>query len=164
MKAPVTAPLAGAQKAELVAAKTGEDGAVYLTRTDFAALKVDWEGFAKAAQANAEADADGLKIEYVRDRKKVILYAVARSERGLAGSAVLTRKFLELFKDTLGEKVLVALPNRTTAYVFPRLASTFQDYTSLIFEAYRATPFPVSTEVFEVSRDGVKAFGAYEEP
>jgi hypothetical protein len=164
MKAPVTAPIAGAQKSELAAAVAGEAGPEVLTRAQFAALKVDWEAFAARAQTNADADLAGLKIEYVRDRKKVITYAVVRSERGLMASTVLVQKFRELFGDTLGDKVLVAVPNRTTAYVFPHLASSYQEYAPLILEAYRATPFPVSTEVFELSREGARAIGTYEEP
>jgi hypothetical protein len=163
MKAPVTAPIAGAQKAELAAATTSESGLEVLTRAQFAALEVDWEAFTAQAQTNADADLAALKIEYARDRKNVIIYAVVRSERGLAASAVLAPKFPALFKDTLGDKLLVAIPNRTTAYIFPRLASAYEEYAPLILEAYRATPFPVSKEVFELSREGIKAVGTYEE-
>jgi hypothetical protein len=163
MKAPVTAPIAGAQKSELAAAITSEGSLEVLTRAQFDALKVDWEAFTAQAQTNANADLAALKIEYVRDRKKVITYALVRSERGLAASAVLAPKFPALFKDTLGDKLLVAIPNRMTAYIFPRLASAYQEYAPLILEAYRATPFPVSKEVFELSREGIKAVGTYEE-
>ena len=164
MKAPVTAPIAGAQKSELAAATTGETGPEVLTRAQFAALKVDWEAFTAQAQTNADADLATLKIEYVRDRKKVITYAVVRSARGLAASAVLAAGFPALFKDILGDKLLLAVPNRTTAYIFPRLASTYQEYAPLILEAYRATPYPVTTEVFELSHEGMKAVGVYEGP
>ncbi|MGV3533182.1 MAG: hypothetical protein ACO1QR_12490, partial [Chthoniobacteraceae bacterium] len=77
---------------------------------------------------------------------------------------VLSPKFLELFKDTLGPKVLVVVPNRFTAYVFPRLASTYREYSPGIFADYRATAHPVSVEVFELSAAGLTAIGAYEEP
>ena len=77
---------------------------------------------------------------------------------------MLAEKFADLFKDTLGDKLLVTIPNRTTAYIFPALASRYQEYSPLIFAAYRDTPFPVSTEVFELSKDGFKAVGAFEEP
>jgi hypothetical protein len=135
-----------------------------MTRAQFEALKVNWAAFAIQTQANAEAELKAVKTDYGRDRKKVIVYAAVSSPHGLVASAVLAPKFLDLFKDTLGEKVLVVIPNRSTAYIFPALASNYQDYAPLIFGAYRATAFPVSTEVFELSRDGMKAVGAFEEP
>ena len=164
MKAPVSAPIAGAEKTELVAAIMGETGVAYLPRAKFEEMKMDWAAFAAQAQKSAEAELKSVKTEYVRDGKKVIAYAAVRSPRGLIGSAVLAPKFLDLFKDTLGEKVLVVIPNRTTAYIFPALASKYLDYAPLIFKAYRATAFPVSTEVFELSAEGMKAVGAFEEP
>jgi len=77
---------------------------------------------------------------------------------------VLAPKFLEMFKDTLGEKVLLVVPNRFTAYVFPALASNYEEYWPMVFEAYRQTAWPVSVEVFEVSVDGFRAAGIYREP
>ena len=164
MKAPVSAPIAGAQKAELVAATMGENEIRYLSRADFAALKLDWPAFAEKTRASAEAELKAVTTEYTRDKKKVILFAKIRSPHGLIGSAILAPKFLDLFKNTLGEKVLIVIPNRTTACVFPALASNYQDYAPMIFAAYRATAFPVSKEVFEISADGIKAIGAFEEP
>ena len=164
MKAPVSAPIPGAEKTELVAAIIADSEATYLSRAQFDALKMDWAAFAAETQANADAELKSIKTEYVRDRKKVIVYAALRSPHRLIASAVLAPKFLDLFKDTLGEKVLVVIPNRSTAYVFPALASNYREYAPLIFEAYRATAFPVSTEVFELSPDGMKAVGAFEEP
>jgi hypothetical protein len=164
MKAAVVRPIAGAQRAELVAATVGEAGVEYLSRAQFDALKIDWEAFTAQALTNANAELDALKIETVRDRRKVITHAIVRSEHGLVASAVLAPKFLDLFKDTLGDKVLVVIPNRSKAYVFPGLASDYQEFAPAIFEAYHATAYPVSVEVFELSKDGLKAVGIFEEP
>ena len=163
MKAPVSAPIAGAEKTELVAAIMGESEVSYLSRARFDALKLDWAAFTAQMQTNANSELKAVTMDYVRDRKKVIVYAAVRSRRGLVAAAVLAPKFLNLFKNTLGEKVLVVIPNRTTAYIFPALASNYREYAPMIFEAYRATAFPVSTEVFELSADGMKAVGAFEE-
>ncbi len=164
MKAPVSAPIAAAQKTELVAAVTGESEVSYLSRAQFDALKMDWATFAEKAHSGATEELKAVTLDYVRDRKKVIVYAAVRSRHGLVGAAVLAPKFLNLFKNTLGEKVLVVIPNRSTAYVFPALASNYQEYAPLVFSAYRASAFPVSTEVFELSAEGMKAVGAFEEP
>lgn len=164
MKASVTAPIAAAEKTEFVAAIMGESEVTYLSRTDFDAMKIDWPAFTKKARESSEAELKSLTTEYTRDRKKIILYAKIHSPHALIASAILAPKFLDLFKNTLGEKVLIVIPNRTTAYIFPALASNYQDYAPMIFEAYRATSFPVSREVFELSPDGLKAVGAFEEP
>jgi hypothetical protein len=34
----------------------------------------------------------------------------------------------------------------------------------MVLEAYKATPYPVSREVFELSANGLRAVGVYEEP
>ena len=164
MKAPVNAPIAAAEKTELVAAIMGESEVSYLSRADFDALKLDWPAFAEKTRASAGAELKAVTTEYTRDQKKVILYAKIRSPHALIASAILAPKFLDLVKNTLGEKVLIVIPNRTTAYVFPALASNYQEYAPMIFAAYRATAFPVSKEVFELSADGIKAVGAFEEP
>jgi len=94
----------------------------------------------------------------------VIEYAELRSNRPIVASAVLATGFLRLFRDTLGEKVLLIVPNRFTAYVFPALASNFQDYSPMIISAFHETAYPVSTEVFELSARGAKSVGLFEEP
>jgi hypothetical protein len=164
MKAPVTAPIPGAKKSELVAAEVSNGEVVYLSREKFGALGVDWKTFAAGTQPAADKELAALEIDYVRDRRKVIAYAEVRSPRGLVASAVQAPKFLELFKETLGEKVLLVIPHRGTAFVFPALASAYREYAPLVLKAYRATAFPVSTEVFELSTDGLRAIGMFEDP
>lgn len=112
----------------------------------------------------AAADLATLQPHYVRDRKQVIQYAELTSERPIVASAVLDPKFLEMFHDTLGEKVFLVVPNRFTAYVFPVLASNYQDYYPMVFAAYRATAWPISVEVFELGPQGMRTVGVYREP
>ena len=164
MKAPVSAPISAAEKTEFVAAIMGDAEVTYMGRAQFDGLKIDWAGFAAQTRKSADAELKDVTTEYVRDRNKVIVYAAVHSSHGLVASAVLSGNFLDVFKNTLGEKVLLVIPNRTTAYVFPALAGNYQAYAPLIFSAYRATAFPVSTEAFELSRDGMKAVGLFVEP
>ena len=77
---------------------------------------------------------------------------------------ILAPGFLNLWKDSLGEKVLVVVPNQCTAYVFPRLASEYLNYAPMVLRANRESTYPVSIEVFEVSSAGWRCIGAYEEP
>ncbi len=164
MRAPVTQPVGQAERTVLAAGALQGDELNTLSKSEWDALGTTWANFNQQARTNATADLATLKPEYVRNRRKIIEYAILRSELPIVASAVLAPKFLQLFQDTLGPKVLVAVPNRYTAYVFPALATNYTDYAPMIFRDYRATPFPVSVEVFEFSPEGIKAVGAYEEP
>lgn len=163
-RAAVTAPIAGAERTELCAGFLDEEGPRAMTKAELAGMGIELERFAARARQNAAADLTGLKPRYERNRKRVIEYAELRSARPIVASAVLAPKFLELWKDTLGEKVLVVLPNRFTAYVFPALSGHHADYAPMIFEALRTTAWPVSIEVFEISAQGMRCVGRYAEP
>jgi hypothetical protein len=116
----------------------------------------------------AASNLEGLKPEYTRNRKNVVEYAELKSEKPFVAAsvaaAVLTPRFLSLFERVFGSTVLVAIPSRGVAYVFPKLASTYSDYAPMVLEAYHDAAHPVSTEVFEVGPKGMRAVGIYEEP
>ena len=160
----VTLPLAGAERTVVCAGFLEDEGPRAMTAAELAGMGIEMERFTARARQNAAADLATLKPRYERNRKKVIEYAELRSERPIVAGAVLAPTFLALWKETLGEKVLVVVPNRFTAYVFPALAGRHGEYSPLVFEALRATAWPVSVEVFEISADGVKCVGRYEEP
>jgi len=164
MKVPVSSPLAQSERTEIASGVLLDADLQAFSKAEWEGLGVTKEEFDQRVKMNAAGDLAELKPEYVRNRRKVIEYAVLRSEKPIVATAVLAPRFLQLFQDTLGPKVLVAVPNRYTAYVFPALASNYADYAPMIFRDYRETPFPVSVEVFEFSPEGIKAVGAYEEP
>jgi hypothetical protein len=160
----VTWEIPGAQRTVFAPVVWERDEYLFPTRKVLEEAGVAAEGLQQLAAPAAAADLAMLKPRYERDRKQVIQYAELTSDRPIVASAVLAPKFLDLFKDTLGEKVLLVVPSRFTAYVFPVLASQYQEYWPMVFEAYRATAWPVSVEVFEVSKDGLRAIGVYQEP
>jgi hypothetical protein len=162
--APVVQELTGAQRTVLCAGFLTDDGLRPAAKGEIGPLGVDEETFFRKARANAQADLAGLKPRYVRNRKKVIEYAELKSDKPLVSGAVLAPGFLALFKDTLGPKVLVVVPNRFTAYVFPALATTYEDYGPMVLEAVQASAWPVSAEVLEVSAEGLRAVAVYREP
>ena len=164
MHSPVDSAIPDAHRTVWTAGFIGGDGLTPFSKGEYAALNVSTEAFALRARANAAADLKTLKPEYVRNRKKVIEYAEIHSDRQIVASAVLAAGFLKLFKDTLGEKVLLIVPNRFTAYVFPSLASNIEDYCPMILSAFHETAYPVSTEVFELSPSGARSVGLFEEP
>ena len=162
--APVVLPIAGADRTVLCAGFMEDEGPRAMTREELAGMGIEMEKFAARARENATAELAGLKPRYVRNGKRVIEYAELRSAKPVVADAVLAPKFLAMFKDTLGEKVLVVVPNRFTAFVFPALASNYEDYAPLVLAALGATAWPVSVEVFEISSAGVRCVGRYAEP
>ena len=162
--APVTLPIAGADRTEVCAGFMEEAGPRAMTKEELAAMGIGMEKFAARARENASADLAKLKPRYTRNAKRVIEYAELRSARPVVAGAVLAPKFLALFRETLGEKVLVVVPNRFTAFIFPPLAGNHADYAPMVLAALGATAWPVSVELFEVSTDGVRCVGRYAEP
>lgn len=164
MRAPVTSPLAEAQKTELAAGRFTPEGPVEFTSAGFADLAVSRELFHSVAVLNTAYDLPHLQFRFERDRRQVIRYAAIESDQPVVASAVLFPGFLDLWKGTLGERVLIVVPSRFKAFLFPKLASDYLDYAPMIFRAYRETPYPVSVEVFEIGPEGWRCLGAYEEP
>ncbi len=164
MRREVVWEIPGAQRTVFAPVVINGEEALFPPRKILDQFRVDAAAIQELAAPAAAADLATLKPRYERDRKQVIQYAELRSDRPIVASAVLAPKFLALFKDALGDKVLLVVPSRFTAFVFPVLASNYQDYWPMVFEAYRATPWPVSVEVFEVSVDGLRAVGVYQEP
>jgi hypothetical protein len=161
---PVTLPLSGSERTVVCAGFLEDDGPRAMTKDELAAMGIELVRFTARARQNAAADLATLKPRYVRNRQKVIEYAELTSDRPIVAGAVLAPTFLALWKDTLGEKVIVVVPNRFTAYVFPAIAGHHADYGPMAIEAFHATAWPISIEVFQISGDGIKCVGRYEEP
>ena len=167
MRPPVNHPIPGAKSTVLAAALAGseDDAEVQILRSaDFDRLGVDWAAFAAKAQVQASAELVRLTPEYVRDKHEVIECAILRSDRPTTTSAALAQEFLTRFADTFGSKLLIAIPNRFTIYVFPALASRYRDYGAQVLSDYNTATYPVSREVFELSAQGLRAVGTFERP
>jgi hypothetical protein len=133
-------------------------------KTTLESLKLTWSEFEAKARRNASEELARLHPRYERDAHKSIIYAALESDRPVVACAVLAPGFLGLWKDSLGEKVLVVVPNQSTAFIFPRLASDYLSYAPMVLRANRESTYPVSLEVFEVSSTGWRCLGAYEAP
>jgi len=154
----------GAERTVLVPVVVDGDDYLFPSREIWDRFQVDPVEIQRRAALAAAADLATLKPRYERNNKQVIEYAELTSDRPIVASAVLAPKFLDLFRDTLGDKVLVVVPNRFHAYVFPALASNYQDYYPMVNEAYHDTAWPISVEVFEVGKEGMHAIGVYQSP
>jgi hypothetical protein len=164
LRAAVTSPIPSAKKTDLTAGRFTDGELQVFSKDDFTALGVEWDKFAERARQNAASDLASLKPRFERNSRKTIVYGALESEKPVVASAVLAPGFLDLWKDTLGEKVLVVVPNRHTAFVFPHIASDYQSYYPMVFRAYHDSAHPISVEVFEVSKTGWRCVGVYQEP
>jgi hypothetical protein len=164
MHRPVTAAITGAQKTELTAGAFADGTLEPLAKGDLEKLGSTWEKFAEQARTNAAADLAQLKPEYVRNRKKILEYAVLKSAKPIVATAVLAPGFRTLFAETLGPDILVVVPGKNIAFVFPKLASTYKEYAPMVQQAYRDSDHKVSMEVFEITERGMQAIGVYPDP
>lgn len=158
----VSFPIPTARHTVFVPGYMGGDGQLAdFSKKEWEAAGVTWEAFrARAARNATEKKVSG---ELVRDHNKVVQYAAITSPDPLTATMVLAPDFLKKFKDIFGPTVLVAIPNRYTVYVFPKLASDYKEYSPLVLGAFHDSAYPVSVEVFEVSPEGIRAIGEFEE-
>lgn len=164
----VTTPIPGSKEAVFAASViSGKEGlGQFMDQNTFDALGLDWKTFASKTTATASAKLAALTPELIRDRRDVLECAILRSKRPSDDItvAVLAPDFLPRFAPLFGSKLLVAIPDRHTLFLFPKLASHYPDYASRVLAINRKSECPVSREVFELSADGLRAIGAYEEP
>lgn len=164
----VTEPISGAKEVVIAAAWASEkDGAIRcMNQKDFDALGLDWKTFSGKTASAASLELAAVQPELIRDRREVLECIILRSKRPSDDItvAVLAPDFLARFTPLLGSKLLLAIPDRHTVFLFPKLVSHYRDYASKVLAIYRQSESPVSREVFELSSTGLRAIGAYEEP
>jgi len=95
----------------------------------------------------------------VRDAHQVIHAAVMSSDDPRLASCILNPGFLRRFSAIFGPELIVAIPSRTKIYVFPKLANRLPEMIQAIHDDYLISPQPVSTELFELSKKGMRAIG-----
>jgi hypothetical protein len=61
----------------------------------------------------------------------------------------------------MGPRLLVAVPDRDRAYVFPRSLETFRRFGAELVGRYEEAVYPCSLELFEVSAEGIRAIGTF---
>ncbi len=155
-------PIAGSKDTILTPGVIKDGEAKYLTRAEVARLKLDLDSVRRVARAAAGAEAAKLKPELARDSRGVVLYATVTTDSPATAGAVLAPEFAALFADTLGPDLLVAIPNRYRVYVYPALASGFQDTADLVRRDYERSAYPVSKEVFRLTPKGLEAVGTFD--
>jgi len=159
-------PIPGARDTKYAAAWVTADTVVFLSQEQFAKLGVDWAAFSAKTADAASAELAKIQPEFIRDRNQVIECAILRSKAPGENitAAVLAPDFLKRFAPVFGRKMLLAIPDKETVFLFPKLASRYQDYGERVLAAYGKSASPVSREVFELSTEGLRAIGEYTGP
>ncbi len=129
MRPPVSYEIPLSKRAVLTPALMKEGEPVYLSEKEFKALGVDWKAFLDAGAGKCDGGIEEADAGLHPRQKEGDHFATLTSESELTASTVLSPDFLKMFKDTLGDKVIVVIPNRYTVYVFPVLASHYKEYT-----------------------------------
>ena len=140
------------------------DGAqlVPFERSHWEGQALKWSDFEPTARLKAAGDLAGVSVRFQRDKRRVIEFAELSSEQPLVAAAVLAPGLGNRFSDTLGEVLLLAVPSRYRAFVFPQHGRDPSQYAGMVWAAYRETAYPVSVELFEWRGGRLKAVGTFE--
>jgi hypothetical protein len=164
MRREVTWPIPGAGRTVFAAASVGGDGQVaYVGKKEWAASGLERAALERGTAAVGDELLGRFQAELKRDRKGVVAYGVIQAELQLVSALVFSDRFREKYEPVFGPDFLVSIPNRFTVFLFPKYAGKYRDYAPMILDAYRATPFPVSPEIFELSAGGLRAVGVFGE-
>ncbi len=157
----VSFPISGARHTVLVPGYVSDGEPQYFQKKEWDAMALTWDAFRARAAKNATEKK--FQADLVRDVHQVAEYAAITSDDPLTATMIFSPDFLKRFKIIFGPTLIVAIPNRFTVYVFPGLASDYQNYSPMIIRAFQESAYPVSLEVFEISAAGIRAVGAFEE-
>jgi len=152
----------GTKETILTPARIEGEDVTFLKKADIERLKLNLDSIRRVSAASASAELAKLKPTFVRDGKGVIQYALLASDSPATASATLAPDFADKFADTFGPDILVAIPTRYRIYVYPALASHFQDTAEQVLNDYEISGYPVSKEVFRVTPKGLEAIGKFE--
>ena len=164
MGSEVSFPLSGAKNTVLAPARLGEAGVEFPSVAVWEAGRLDEEMVRKVTARFATEWLRHTKVEFVRNGKNVVEYAVLRSEKFPVCVTVFAPEFRKQFEEVFGPKVMLVIPNRQTVFVFPGVAVDFAEYAPMILDAWRSPAAKVSLEVFELGERGLRATGRIEEP
>jgi len=162
---PVHRFLPGSKRTLLFPAMVGKHGEVTPLHSppcgwpSFLSLFPNWGGFLKQIRERSTLQLATLNPLLIRDRRQVIQMAIITTEDPATASCILTPGFLQRFSALFGPELIVSIPARNKIYVFPKLANRIGDAREMIRDDYLISPMPVSTELFELSKKGIRAIG-----
>ena len=111
-------PIAGSERTILAIVRVAGGEIQPLTRQEKISVNMTFGQIEQEALKTASEVLSHLRPRFVRDKNKVIGFAVIESDDPLTASCVLAPGFGALFASTLGPDLLVAIPNRNQVLVF----------------------------------------------
>jgi hypothetical protein len=121
-----------------------------------------WDQLIKKSEENSLIQLATLDPKIIRDRREIIQMAVISTDDPTTASLVLLPSFLGHFSAIFGPELIVAIPARNKIYIFPKLANELPRMADTMREDYLISPMPVSTEIFELSKKGLRTIGNYD--
>lgn len=156
---PVSCFLPGSKKTLLFPATIDQVNRFHSLTSPGTMFSSDWDHFLKQAQERSSLLLATLNPAMIRDIHGVIQMAVISTDNPLTASCILLPGFLKRFSAIFGPEVVIAIPARNKIYIFPKLANQLQAMAGTIRDDYLISPQPVSTELFELSKKGLRTIG-----
>ncbi len=156
---PVQRFLPGSKRTVLFPARIGRHGEITPLQGDSALSDASWDSFLKESRERAGLILATIEPRMIRDARGVIQMAVISRDDPMTASCILAPGFLQRFSAIFGPELIVAIPARNKIYIFPKLANRLPDISLTITDDYLISPMPVSTELFEISKKGIRAVG-----
>jgi hypothetical protein len=102
-----------------------------------------------------------IRPEIIRDSHGVITALRIHSSDPTLSGILLLPDIGNHYANLLGPDCYFAVPNRQTVLLFPRLASDIQSFSPLVHSLYHNDPWPISTEIFEITNGKLRASGQF---
>lgn len=157
-------PLTDAKRTVIVPAR--EDSVLGLThysKEEFAAAGLDWDQFMAKSQAAATRLLVSIKPTVAKDAAGQLAYIKLKSDRPFTPSVIFSPRLIPLFQAHLGDRIVALVPDRETVYLFSRNFGEFQAFGQKIIDDHASAVYPCSIEAFEISREGVKCIGGFDD-
>ena len=156
---PVSRFLPGSKKTLLFPATIDQANRFHPLTTPRTLFSGDWDHYLKQTQERSSLLLATLNPAMIRDSHGVIQMAVISTDDPLTASCILLPGFLKHFSAIFGPEVIIAIPARNKIYIFPKLANQLQAMAGTIRDDYLISPQPLSTELFELSKKGIRTIG-----
>ena len=152
-------PIAGSQRTILAVVRVVDGEVNPLTREEKKSVHMTFEQIHAEALKTASDVLAHITPQIVRDKKKVIRYAVLESANPLTASCVLAPEFAATFRDTLGPDLIVAMPHRNVVFVFSKQDDAHLQMAETIINGYLSSNYPVSRELFALENGSLRSLG-----
>lgn len=131
----------------------------WVTNEMCAAWGVSVETACAVAIENQSALLDGVEIEVSKHGENKL--GIVPVEEPYKASVIFAPSFKQLVQPEFGWPVLVVIPCRDFLYVLQNDSPLLNRLGGVVQREYRESGYPISTEVFRISDDGVTAIGAF---